>query len=37
MRICGGRRVRVHKQHELDIAACKEAVDVVVLECVDFL
>jgi hypothetical protein len=30
-------RVGIHQQHELDIAASEEGVDVVVLERVDFL
>ena len=30
-------RVGIHQQHEFDIAACEEGVDVVVLERVDFL
>ena len=31
-----GARVRVHEEHEFDVAAGEEAVDVVVLESVDF-
>lgn len=35
--VCCGRRIWIHEQHELDVAACDESVDVIVLEGVDFL
>jgi hypothetical protein len=34
---CTYRGIGVHEKHELDVAACDERVDVVVLEGVDFL
>jgi len=34
-RVCCGRRIWVHEQHELHISASNEAVDVIVLEAVN--